>query len=62
VPYEPRRTRGLSFLAVGLLLSALFSLVAALVADVVTPKVHTPSDLESVLGVPVLAWIPATRR
>ena len=62
VPFEPRRTRGLSFLAVGLALSALLSIIAALVADVLTPKIQTPADLETAVDVPVLAWIPAGRR
>jgi uncharacterized protein involved in exopolysaccharide biosynthesis len=62
VPFEPRRTRGLSWLAVGLLLSAALSIVAALVADALTSKIQTPADLETAVDLPVLAWIPASRR
>lgn len=62
VSVDPRRTRGLAWLAVALLLSAVVSLIAALLADALSSRVRTPADLETLVDAPVLAWVPAGRR
>jgi tyrosine-protein kinase Etk/Wzc len=59
VPVQPRRTRSLLFLPQGFILALLLSVGAALGKDAMSLAIRTPGELQTALGLPVLAWIPA---
>ena len=54
-PYKPNR---LLILILGCVLTALIALSCAFVADYLSDTVHSPGELESLTGLPVLSTIP----
>lgn len=61
VPAEPRPRHRALWLSLGLMGALALSLGVALATDALSPSVRTPSELQTTLNVPVLAWVPANR-
>jgi uncharacterized protein involved in exopolysaccharide biosynthesis len=62
VPSEPVGRRRLPKVLIGLFVTVLLSVGAALTADAFSPTIRTPDELQLALDAPVLAWAPAMRR
>jgi uncharacterized protein involved in exopolysaccharide biosynthesis len=59
VPSEPRRTRSLVWLPIGVLAAFVLAIGAALAMDAFSVSIRTPDELQTALDLPVTTWVPA---
>jgi uncharacterized protein involved in exopolysaccharide biosynthesis len=62
VSFEPHRSRSVLWLPVGLFVALALSLTLAFAVDAMSGTIRTPDELRAALDVPMLAFVPASRR
>ena len=60
LPFQPRRTRSLALLPLGLIAALGLSVMAGLMKDCLSTAIRTPDELHTLLDVPVFS-VPSTR-